>query len=73
MYRYVKHIKHKDKYTEKGWTELDWKETHGKKEMWTACDRKSKISHCSVLTFDPAQKCYSKVMHRKEVTHSNGQ
>ena len=30
-------------------------------------------SSCYVLTFDPAQKCYSKVMHRKEVTHSNGQ
>ena len=28
---------------------------------------------CYILTFDPAQKCYSKVMHRKEVTHSNGQ
>ena len=28
---------------------------------------------CCVLTFDPAQKCYSKVMHRKEVTHSNAQ
>ena len=23
-------------------------------------------------TFDPAKKCHSKVMHRKEVTHSNG-
>ena len=30
-------------------------------------------SSCYILTFDPAQKCYSKVMHRKEVTHSNGQ
>ena len=30
-------------------------------------------SYCYVLTFDPAKKkCYSKVMHRKEVTHSNG-
>ena len=28
---------------------------------------------CNILTFDQAQKCYSKVMHRKEVTHSNGQ
>ena len=28
---------------------------------------------CNILTFDPAQKCYSKVMHWKEVTHSNGQ
>ena len=28
---------------------------------------------CYILTFDPAQKCYSKVIHRKEVTHSNGQ
>ena len=28
---------------------------------------------CNILTFDPAQKCYSKVMHRKELTHSNGQ
>ena len=28
-----------------------------------------------MLYFDPrlAQKCYSKVIHRKEVTHSNGQ
>ena len=30
-------------------------------------------SLCNILTFNPAQKCYSKVMHRKEVTHSNGQ
>ena len=30
--------------------------------------------YCYVLTFDLApKKCYSKVMHRKEVTHSNGQ
>ena len=28
---------------------------------------------CYILTFDPAQKCNSKVIHRKEVTHSNGQ
>ena len=28
---------------------------------------------CYILTFDPAQKCYSKVIHRKELTHSNGQ
>ena len=28
---------------------------------------------CYILTFDPAQKCYSKVIHQKEVTHSNGQ
>ena len=28
---------------------------------------------CYILTFDPAQKYYSKVIHRKEVTHSNGQ
>ena len=28
---------------------------------------------CYVLTFAPAQKCYSKVIHWKEVTHSNGQ
>ena len=28
---------------------------------------------CNILTFAPAQKCYSKVIHRKEVTHSNGQ
>ena len=27
---------------------------------------------CYVLTFWPCQKCHSKVMHRKEVTHSNG-
>ena len=30
-------------------------------------------SGCYILTFDPAQKYYSKVMHRKGVTHSNGQ
>ena len=30
------------------------------------------LRSCNVLTFDPAQKCYSKVMHRKEVTQSNG-
>ena len=29
-------------------------------------------SRCNILTFEPGQKCYSKVMHRKEVTHSNG-
>ena len=29
--------------------------------------------YCNILTFDPAQKCYFKVMHQKEVTHSNGQ
>ena len=28
---------------------------------------------CYILTFDPGQKYYSKVIHRKEVTHSNGQ
>ena len=27
---------------------------------------------CYILTFWPGQKCHSKVMHRKEVTHSNG-
>ena len=27
---------------------------------------------CCVLTFWPGQKCHSKVMHRKDVTHSNG-
>ena len=27
---------------------------------------------CCILAFDPAKKCYSKVMHRKEVTHSDG-
>ena len=31
------------------------------------------IRHCYILTHAPAQKCYSKVIHRKEVTHSNGQ
>ena len=25
-----------------------------------------------LLTLQPGQKCHSKVMHRKEVTHSNG-
>ena len=29
--------------------------------------------YCYILTFDPAQKYYSKVIHQKEVTHSNGQ
>ena len=32
-----------------------------------------RILKCYILTFDPAQKYYSKVIHRKEVTHSNGQ
>ena len=27
---------------------------------------------CYILTFWPGQKCHSKVIHRKEVTHSNG-
>ena len=30
-------------------------------------------THCYILTLAPAQKCYSKVIQRKEVTHSNGQ
>ena len=30
------------------------------------------ITVCYILTFWPGQKCHSKVMHRKEVTHSNG-
>ena len=30
------------------------------------------ISFCYILTFWPGQKCPSKVMHRKQVTHSNG-
>ena len=33
---------------------------------------KSLINYCFILTFWPGQKCHSKVMHRKEVTHSNG-
>ena len=32
----------------------------------------SNKSKCCILTFWPGQKCHSKVMHRKEVTHSNG-
>ena len=32
-----------------------------------------KENECYILTFDPAKKYYSKVIHRKEVTHSNGQ
>ena len=31
------------------------------------------LTLCYILTLAPAQKCYSKVIHRKEVTHSNGQ
>ena len=27
---------------------------------------------CCILTFWPGQKCHSKMIHRKEVTHSNG-
>ena len=30
------------------------------------------MNFCYILTFWPGQKCHSKVMHRKEVTHSNG-
>ena len=37
---------------------------------WTS-ERVSEVRY--ILTFDPAQKYYSKVIHRKEVTHSNGQ
>ena len=29
-------------------------------------------THCCILTFWPGQKCHSSVVHRKEVTHSNG-
>ena len=37
------------------------------------CDIETNIqSQCYVLTFWPGQKCHYKVMHRKEVTHSNG-
>ena len=32
-----------------------------------------RTSICYILTLAPAQKYYSKVIHRKEVTHSNGQ
>ena len=32
----------------------------------------NKRCFCNILTFEPGQKCHSKVMHRKEVTHSNG-
>ena len=31
------------------------------------------LEYCYILTFDPAQKYISKVIHRKEVTHSSGQ
>ena len=34
---------------------------------------KETFRECNILTFDPAQKYYSKVIHRKEVKHSNGQ
>ena len=34
---------------------------------------RTRVCVCYILTFDPAQKYYSKVIHRKEVTHSNGQ
>ena len=37
---------------------------------WTEYKKKCM---CYILTFDPAQKYYSKVIHRKEVTHSKGQ
>ena len=30
------------------------------------------MSRCYILIFWPGQKCHSNVMHRKEVTHSNG-
>ena len=30
------------------------------------------LNKCNILTFEPGQKCHSKVMHRKEVTYSNG-
>ena len=30
------------------------------------------MAWCYILTCWPGQKCHSKVMHRKEVTHSNG-
>ena len=36
---------------------------------WVTTD----LLYCYILTFDPAQKYYSKVMHWKEVTHFNGQ
>ena len=47
--------------------------------LWTPAHGKAKAGRlarkyiCYILTFDPVQKCYSKVIHRKEVTHSNGQ
>ena len=38
--------------------------------LWTPTHGRAK---CYILTLAPAQKCYSKVIHRKEVTHSNDQ
>ena len=43
------------------------------KLVFLFCRLATLIEKCYVLTFDPAPKCYSKMMHRKEVTHSNGQ
>ena len=34
--------------------------------------KETKSTYCYILTFWPGPKCHSKVMHRKEVTHSNG-
>ena len=41
--------------------------------IWSSVSQLVSSWQCYILTFDPAQKCYSKVMHRQEVTHSNGQ
>ena len=35
--------------------------------------KKKFTDECYILTFDPAEKYYSELIHRKEVTHSNGQ
>ena len=36
------------------------------------CSQLNSLKYCYILTFWPGLKCHSKVMHRKEVTHSNG-
>ena len=54
-------------------TEFEWEEFTDQNHMTMNPQGFRTMHLCYILTFDPAQKYYSKVIHRKEVTHSNGQ
>ena len=83
MYIYKKKKEHISD-AEESWSAKKWKNGKVKKKEKerAKCLKKThyfiislflEINFCYILTFDPAQKCYSNVMHRKEVTHSKCQ